>query len=165
MRLYRAALHLYPSAFRREYGDAMADALRDQRRYGRLSPTHVAVDVLMTAPRMRLESLMSHRVGIIGASLAALVLLMVAGPIGLVVVVAATVFLIRRQHDADTDRWYVLLGAGALVLAATIAYAVANGEMETAVSWGAWMLTFTAGLVLTTAGVVLGGMRFAATRS
>jgi hypothetical protein len=171
-RLHRAALHLYPRSFRREYGDELLRAARDLRTHAGASSTRVvartAADIVRTAPRQRLEALMStarNRTLVAALALTAIALVAFTGPIALVLVVGATVVIVRNQRDVDTGRWLTWLGAGAALLASTITYAVLEGEMETALTWTAWILTFMAGLVLTTAGVVLGGLRLAATRS
>lgn len=64
-RLYRAFLALYPADFRREYGDDMVQHLDDLTADSGLARarTRVAIDLLVTVPRYRLESLMDERRG------------------------------------------------------------------------------------------------------
>jgi hypothetical protein len=64
-RLYRAFLALYPADFRREYGDDMVQHLDDLTADSgpARARTRVAIDLLVTVPRYRLESLMDERRG------------------------------------------------------------------------------------------------------
>ena len=60
MRLYRALLVLYPRAFRREFGEPMAQLFGDQLRdSGRRAWLRTAPDLIFTVPRLRIEAVMS----------------------------------------------------------------------------------------------------------
>ena len=66
-RLYRALLTLYPADFRREYGEDMVQHLDDLIVDGgparARARSRVTLDLLVTVPRYRLESLMDERRG------------------------------------------------------------------------------------------------------
>jgi hypothetical protein len=164
--LLRVALLLHPRSFRREYGDVMAVALRDERRHrGRLGLAAV-FDVALAAPRQRWESYMSLRhpvqFGIV-AAFGGLVLIALAGPIGLIALAVLVGVAVTRQQRGEspivrTTQWLVWLLAGVGVIGATITAAVVNGEFDSELVWTGWMVLLMTGLMLTVTGVVLGAL-------
>lgn len=60
MRLYRTLLVLYPRAFRREFGEPMAQLFGDQLRdRGTRAWLRAAPDLIRTVPQLRIEAVMS----------------------------------------------------------------------------------------------------------
>ena len=176
MNAYGVLLRLYPREFREEYGEDMAQLLRDQLRDE--SATRVwartVLDVALTAPSIRLEAHMSRGTSapiVYGtATVACLVLAIVAGTsIGVSVVGLAGVFVFgalafiswRRARTLEPSRhaamhWWKYLGVGCVALAAAIVgAAMADGELSEG-SWAVWFggLLFSVGLIA--AGTILG---------
>ena len=62
-RVYRSLLHLYPGAFRDHYGDDLVQHLDDlvADRGVRAAWARTSVDLVVTVPRYRLESIMSEQ--------------------------------------------------------------------------------------------------------
>ncbi len=145
-RLSRLVLLAYPAAFRSRYGPEMLRCMRDLRRHGAMGrgrlAAHVAADVLLTAPRMRMESLMNRTIAITVALSAALLLALVVAPVALVLVPLALVALAvaGRRHDrpiagdeasVGRGRSHILGGLGSLAVAGAILIAD-GGELERA---------------------------------
>lgn len=176
MNAYGVLLRLYPRDFREEYGEDMAQLLRNQLRDE--SATRVwartVLDVALTAPSIRLEAHMSRGTSapiVYGTATAAcLVLAVVAGTsIGVSVVGLAGVLVFgalafiswRRARTLEPSRhaamhWWKYLATGCVVLAAVIVGATtAEGELSEG-SWAVWFggLLFSVGLIA--AGLVLG---------
>lgn len=176
MNAYGVLLRLYPREFREEYGEDMAQILRDQLRDE--SATRVwartVLDVALTAPSIRLEAHMSRGTSapiVYGTATAAcLVLAVVAGTsIGVSVVGVAGVLIFgalaviswRRARTLEPSRhaamhWWKYLGVGCVALAAAIVgAAMADGELSEG-SWAVWFggLLFSVGLIA--AGMILG---------
>ena len=137
----RWSLVAYPASFRREYGRAWTRHIDDLHRHARISTprlvVRVATDVALTAPKMRLETLMgTTRKTVIAVAallvLAGLVLLSpaVAIPVALV---AGLVVVRARRHDED---------AGTAV-------------------WATWVLSWLFGAIVAAVGVALGATRLA----
>ena len=163
-RLSRLALLAYPAAFRSRYGPEMLRCMRDLRRHGGMGrgrlAAHVAADVLLTAPRMRMESLMNRTIAITVALTGVLLLALVVSPVALVLVVPALVALaaMQRRHDGPIaatparGRGHVLAGLAALALAGAIVI-VDGGELSEPV-WAVWALSMVAGTLLVVFGLV-----------
>jgi len=67
LRIYGSALHLYPRAFRDEYGDDLVLAVRDQLQHDRV-PTVVArtvIDLALSIPTQHLEAHMRSSRGLV----------------------------------------------------------------------------------------------------
>lgn len=176
MNAYGALLRLYPRDFREEYGEDMAQLLRDQLRDEKATRVwaRTVLDVALTAPSMRLEAHMSRGTSasvIYGtATVACLVLAFVAGTavgvsvVGLagVLVFGALAFIAWRRArtlEASTHaaaHWWKYLAVGCVGLAcAVVAAAFADGELSEG-SWAAFGggLLFSVGLIAV--GLVLG---------
>jgi hypothetical protein len=109
--LYRALTRLYPKAFRVRYGDDLVMHFADLvERDGPVAAWHrTALDLLVTVPRYRLESVMNTRRTT--ATLAALVVALTiaavgafaAGvmPLGLIALVLAVALAIAEIDQAD----------------------------------------------------------------
>jgi uncharacterized membrane protein len=167
----RLLLAAFPKAFRREFGDDIAQAVRDMRRHGGLGRWRVlarlTIDVVRTAPRMRWESLMSNArltliAGVISIGLIAAV---VGHPmfIMLIVSVLALVALLIRKHDRpiaiepeSAVHWYRWVAAGAASFAAGFVVLFFDGNELTSAGWRIWMFSWATGLVLVVFGLILG---------
>jgi len=168
-RIARLALLAYPREFRREYGDEIVRCMRDMRRHGDVDRARlagrVAADVLLTAPRMRLETLMHRSIvltlalGIV-ALIAAVAILPVA-LVALAAVVAGAAVVIGRRHDGPLGdsppsagwRRCVLWGVASFAVGSAILI-IDGGELSEPV-WALWALTFVAGAILVGLGIVL----------
>ena len=95
----------YPPSFRSRYGPEMLRCMRDLRRHGGMGrgrlAAHVAADVLLTAPRMRMESLMTRTIAITVALSVALLLALVFSPVALVLVPLALVAVVAAGRRQD----------------------------------------------------------------
>ena len=62
-RIYRSLLWLYPREFRREYGDDLVQNFNDMLAFNgaRVTWARTSVDLIITVPRYRLETLMSEQ--------------------------------------------------------------------------------------------------------
>jgi len=165
VRLYRAALHLYPRAFRREYGEDMvaliAQQLRDENVARVMART--AVDLAITVPSRHLEKHM-HRSSttalVVAFIVLGIVLGVVGGPGGLAALVvlfalAAVTFQRSRPVAAPSDRWWKLLLGGAVLLGGLATVTTATGELGDG-WWLAAMVGFVTSFALIAAGLVLG---------
>lgn len=134
--LYRSLLHLYPRAFRDHYGDDLvvqfADLVAD--RGVRAAWTRTGVDLIVTVPRYRLESIMNEQHSATGVNVAITLLAAVGvltvltdllpAPIGLLALVAALALgvaqrstLARAIRIPDSNRRRRRLGtAGVLAV-------------------------------------------------
>lgn len=107
MQAYRALVGLYPRQFRHDYGEDMvrhfADMVDDRGRRAAWSRT--AIDLIVTVPRYRLESIMneSQSTTTMGVTLAALIVAAAVGVltglylVGLVALVAAIGLGVARR--------------------------------------------------------------------
>ena len=176
MTFYGALLRLYPRQFREEYGEDMAQLLRNQLRDESASRVwaRTVLDVAMTVPSLRLEAHMSHRASaplVYGiATVACLVLAVVAGTslgvsilglAGVLLFGALTFIAWRRARTIEPSahaaaHWwkYLVVGCAGLAAVATVG-ALAEGELSEGV-WAVFFggLLFSVGLVAT--GLVLG---------
>jgi len=137
--VYRALVHLYPSSFRGHYGDELVEHFADMvaERGARAAWTRTALDLLVTIPRYRLESIMNERHG--ATTLNITISLLVGGGIvsmligiypGLVLVVAALAIafaqrstLARAIRTPNSDLRLRRLGiAGVLTLVFVVSY-------------------------------------------
>jgi len=174
-RAYRLALLAYPAAFRRDYGAEMSRTLQDLKNHGGASrwrlAAHVAADVVLTAPAMRLESLMSRPTAVTGLLIVALfcglafVGQVVGSPVFLAVLVAGVgvVTILSRRHGRPivSDRrpgapWQRRLTAGLAALAVGTVILIADGGELSEPAWAVWALSWTAGIVLVLSAFVTG---------
>jgi hypothetical protein len=154
--LYRLVLHAYPARFRREYGEAMSQAVRDRRvhehRSALLTFASECIDVARTAPRMRWESPMTRVVLIVIAATAAIAAVLAAGPLSLVLLASVVAFglLVRVGRDRDVEavlrnrRWVPWAAVAIIALGSAVAIAqLADGELSEV--W--WSVMALCGLV------------------
>ena len=166
-RLSRLMLLAYPASFRSHYGPELVRCIHDLRRHGGMGrgrlAAHVAADVLLTAPRMRMESLMTRTIAITVALSAALLLALVVSPVALVLVPLALVAVVaaRRRQDrpiaADPPspargRTHILAGLASLMVAGAILL-VDGGELSEPV-WAVFALSVVLGTLLLVFGLV-----------
>lgn len=166
--LLRLALLAYPPSFRKGYGDEMVRCARDLRDYGGMSRGrlgwHVAADVLLTAPRMRLETLMTRTIAATATIAAALALSLMFSPVALALVPALLMLaVLSRRHDlpiapdgSGQPRWrvHMLRGVGALCVAGAVLLINGGGQLSEPL-WVIWALSFAAGLSLLILGLVV----------
>lgn len=166
-RLSRLALLAYPPAFRSRYGPEMLRCMCDLRRHGGMGrgrlATHVAADVLLTATRMRMESLMNRTIAITVALSGTLLLAVVVSPVALLLVpvVVAALAVAERRHDRPIagdeaspgrGRSHILCGVGSLAVAGAIVI-VDGGELGEPV-WAVCALSVVVGTLLLVLGLV-----------
>lgn len=163
---YRLALHLYPRAFRREYGDDMVALFESQRRdEGTLRVVgRTAVDLVSTIPTRHLEAHMSRpspTIAVVVLAALGVLLAVVGGTSG--VLAAAVTFVVgvlvwSRNRPVATPaggRWWKLLLSGLGLLAALIVVTTATGELPEG-GWFVAMFTLLLSLLLIAGGLVLG---------
>jgi hypothetical protein len=175
LRMYRAALHLYPRAFREEYGDDMVQLLRDQcteESTVRVTARAV-VDLAIAVPSRHLEARMHRSPNSVAFAVAAVatsagVLIAALGGsnpatmlLGVGLAFAAVCIAVvawRQNHDAPgrTARasWWKFLIAGPLLVGAVIVGAEAGID-----AWYLGMVTVLAAVASTAAGLILGAVR------
>jgi hypothetical protein len=166
-RLSRLALLAYPPAFRNRYGTEMLRCMRDLRRHGGMGRgrlvAHVAADVLLTAPRMRMESLMNRTIAITLALSATLLLAIVVSPVAVALIPLALVALALAMRRRDRPiaagdrspargRSQLLGGLGSLAVAGAILI-VDGGELSEPV-WAVWAMSVVAGTLLVMLGLI-----------
>lgn len=164
--VYRVALHLYPRAFRREYGEdmvALLDAQLGDEHAGRVVARAI-VDLFLTVPIRHLEAHMSRTSSttvVIALVALGAVLAVVGGPVGLlvaVVVLAGAWLTWSRNHPVTTtggSAWWKLLLGGVALMAALVVVTTLTGELPS----GGWYVAMTVGLtslLLMASGLVLG---------
>jgi hypothetical protein len=144
MDFYRHLLRLYPRSVREEYGDAMRQAHQDLRVHSGLRGlrlfTATTLDLIRSAPRLRLEEGMSHhptRTRAIVTMLVAAVLvgLVAIGPIlAIPALMALLIYMARHADDLDGAKhsramWLGLpIAGGALFLAGIVAESLGAGD-------------------------------------
>jgi hypothetical protein len=177
--LYGGLLRLYPRAFRLEYGEDMTQLLALQLRDERAVRVwcRTAVDLALTVPALRLESLMS---GVrsrpsafylyTAAAVASLVLTAISGTsfgIGAAGLLLGVVFAglavvawrrARTLGGAVSVGWRRFLAAGAAGVAACTVVANLVGELPSN-TWVLWMLALLVSMVLAAVGIILGLMQ------
>ena len=179
-RAYRASLVLYPSSFRREYGDEMVALVEDELQFGSAGAfrtgTRLLSDVARTAPRMRLESNMS-RVLLIGIAFGVAAISLLIGSPVLVVALAAIallVYLVVAGRGSDrpivapasrTKGWYWWLVAAVGFVFAGFVVAAIDGDEFTSLGWAAFMLSWCVACILGAIGIVLAVTHFVSRRS
>jgi hypothetical protein len=167
LRLYRASLHAYPPAFRREYGPLLLQNLMDQQRIEgaplwRLAIREIA-DVAATAPRMRGESPMTRFVAAVGAVTLAVAAAIAIGPLAVLAVLGAAALLwfgsVRAAPTVEgaaragsSPRWLV---GGLAALAGAIAIPVIDGGELNEVWWSVMAALGLAGVALLLTAVLL----------
>jgi hypothetical protein len=160
LRLYRASLHAYPPAFRREYGPALLQNLMDQQRVEgtplwRVAAREIA-DVAATAPRMRGESPMTRYVVAVGTLTVCVVAAIAIGPLAVLAVLGAAVLAwfgaARSAPTAEaaaragsSPRWLV---GGLVALGGAIAIPVIVGGELSEVWWSVMAVLGLAGVAL-----------------
>jgi len=170
-RLYRAALHAYPADFRQEYGDELVRSVHDLRQHARIDRRRLGLrllgDVATTAPRMRMEHLMSR-----GTTVAVVVLgtiLVIAAAVGSPVLLLGIVALVGlgavfiRRHDrpivadgSSTAHWYRWVAAGVASFGIGFVALAIDGDDELSESvWAICAASWALGLVLVLFGAVL----------
>jgi hypothetical protein len=169
--VYRGALHLYPRAFRQEYGEALVQTALDQCTFGGRNFAAVVVrelpDVAGSALRMRGESPMSRTLVSVIGLVVIVVAALAGGPIAAVsmAVVPLAVFMgmrgvppidVRSRHPV---RWLVA-AIGAIGVA--VAIPVIDGGELSEPAWAAMAVFLIAGIGLTLTGL---GQLVAATRA
>ena len=174
-RIYRGALRCYPASFRHRYGDDLVAAFEDlcTDRGIRVAWWRTMVDLVVTVPRYRLESIMSeHRATFtliavtVSLALAGFATLAVgAWPISLALLTVAAVILVsqrsalaRSLHPRGPNRRRRHLLVGAIVAIAVFAGLVAAYLADIGderVGNGALMVYNVAGLVSLVTAVVL----------
>jgi hypothetical protein len=160
LRLYGAALHAYPPAFRREYGPLLLQSVMDKHRVECTPLWRVVVreiaDVATTAPRMRGESPMTRFVAAAGTLTVGVVAATAVGPIALLAVLAAAAlvwfggFGSKRTAEAAARRGRspLWLSGGLVALAGAIAIPVVDGGELSQVWWSVMAALGVAGVVL-----------------
>jgi hypothetical protein len=185
--VYRGLLRLYPRDFRLEYGEDMSQLLalqlRDEnaaRVWGR-----TVLDLALTVPSLRLESLMSRRSTLpaaffvyAAAAVASLVITALSGTAfglgtaGLLLGVAfasLAVLAWRRAHALRAGspvslNWWRYVGAGVAGIAACVLVARLVDDDLPGHTWFVWMIVLLTSMVVTAVGVFLGLMYAFATR-
>jgi hypothetical protein len=166
---YRLVLLAYPRAFRKRYGDEMARTVRDLRRHDDLSRPrlafHVARDVALTAPRLRMEHLMTPTKVLAVVVLAVLTALAaIAGsPRFLLLFLVPLVFvaILVHRHDrpitnsVGSQHWWRWGVCGAALLGMLILAEGAGPDFDWFPWLGLWFLALT-GLALIGISFVLG---------
>lgn len=166
-RALRLMLLAYPAAFRRRYGAEMLRCIQDQRRYQEADPVRLALrvagDVLLTAPRLRMETLMTRTIAITIAVGLTLLLSLLVWPVALTVVpMLVLLAAFSRRHDqpiaagdAPRSRWlrHILRGVGALSVSGAVLVLSGGGELSEPL-WAIWALSFVSGVTLVILGLV-----------
>jgi hypothetical protein len=160
LRLYRASLHAFPPAFRREYGPVLLQSLLDQQRVEGTPLWRVAVreiaDVAATAPRMRGESPMTRFVVAVGMLTVCVVAAIAIGPLAVLAVLGTAALLwcgsARSAPTAEgaaragsPPRWLV---GGLATLAGAIAIPLIDGGELSQIWWSVMAVLGLAGLAL-----------------
>jgi hypothetical protein len=180
MNAYGVLLRLYPREFREEYGEDMAQVLRNQIRDE--GATHVwprtVLDVALTVPSIRLEAHMSRGTSApviyITATVACVVVAVIVGASVGVSVVALSGALVfgglaviswRRSRALGASEhaahWWRYLIGGVVGLSAAVIAANVSGEGGSEGSWAIFMVVLLASIGLIATGVVLGINRYA----
>jgi peptidoglycan/LPS O-acetylase OafA/YrhL len=179
--MYRGALRCYPASFRRRYGDDLVAAFEDlcADRGLRVASWRTLVDLVVTVPKYRLESVMSeHRAHLTLAALTVTLafagfatLAVGAWPVSLGLLAVGVVVLISqrsalaqslRPRDQNRRRRHALIGATvAIVVFACVVVAFVIDIGDERVGNGALIVYNVAGLLSLLSAVVLtvGGLR------
>jgi hypothetical protein len=167
--LQRLMLLAYPRSFRDQYGEEMLRTLRDLRRHGGMSRPRLALqvarDVVVTAPRLRIEALLTRTKVIAILSLAALAAtLFIAGTsrfLLLILVPLALLAIVIHHHDrpitsgVQPAHWWRWGASGAALLGTLIVAEGAGPDFDWFPWLGLWFLALM-GLALLAIGLVLG---------
>lgn len=174
MRAYRAAVRLYPRAFRREYGEdvlALAEEMRLELGRPRAA-VRLTCDLLVSLPARHLEVVMKRSTPIVLPALAALsavtmvvlaAVLGTAAGVGLLVIAMLTAVVAALAYPGArvvrerslSSRWWHLVLLGLALHGALIA----GQQLTDSQDGGVWLLAVTAvigGWACIGAGVVLG---------
>jgi hypothetical protein len=167
---YRLVLLAYPRAFRERYGDEMTRTVHDLRRHDGMSPPrltlHLARDVALTAPRLRMEHLMTQTKVLAVVALAVLTALAaIAGsPRFALLFLVPLVFvaILVHGHDRPITRsgvgsrhWWRWGASGAALLGVLILAEGAGPDFDWFPWLGLWFLALM-GLALLGISFVLG---------
>lgn len=174
-RIYRGALRCYPASFRRRYGDDLVAAFEDlcADRGIRAAWRRTVLDLIVTVPKYRLESIMSeHRatltltaVTVILAFAGFATLAVGAWPISVGLIAVAVVILVSQRsalarslhpREPNRRRRHLLLGAImaiAVFACLVVAYLADIGDEH--VGSGALIVYNVAGLLSLFSAVVL----------
>lgn len=167
-RLRRIVLLAYPASFRRDYGAEVLRCIEDLHRHdgigrGRLALL-VSLDVLLTAPRMRMETLMTRMIAFTLTVSAVLLASLLISPIALTAVPVLVVLMalgVRRDLPLAADdprrarsRAFIFRGVAALAIAAALLLVNGGGELSEPL-WAIWALSFLTGVSLVVMGLVL----------
>lgn len=172
----RTVLMAYPRDFRSRYGGELARSIDDLRRHGGLGrgrlAARVAGDVVRSAPRMRMETLMARSrfkpIAITAVLSVGLMAAVVGSPAFLVVIAAAVALaaILVRTSDrpvvgdpALAGRWLRWVLAGAVAFAVGFVIVAVDGDELTSAWWTTLMITWATGTVLVVFGAVLGASR------
>ena len=176
----RLVLRAYPASFRRRYGDELVRSVQDLRRHRGMSRWRIAllvvVDLVRTAPRLRMEAVGNQGVASVIIAAAVVLLAAVVGSPVLPIVILGGVGLLAlglRRRDRSgvpgpipPGRWYRCIGAGLASFLVGCAALVIDGDDELSEAvWSIWMLSWALGAVLVVYGVLVGGAVLIARRS
>ena len=174
----RLALLAYPPSFRREVGAEWARTWRDLRTHGGRGTVGLLVaivgEVLVTAPRLRWRALGDPAQGIlvVAAGTVGLVAVVLGSPAVLLLVAAAVVLAALQGAGSDRPvaataprRWGRWLGAAAGAFLVGLAVLAIDGDDDlSSAAWAAWMLSWSAAIVLALIGLGLAAVRLVAPR-
>jgi hypothetical protein len=172
-RWYRLMLLSYPRTFRERYGEEMARTVDDLRRHDDLRgprlALHVARDVALTAPRLRMEHLMTETKVLAIVALAILTALaVIAGSprfLLLVLVPLVLVAILVHRHDRPitislgSRHWWRWGVSGAALLGLLILAEGAGPDFNWFPWFGLWFVALM-GLALVGLSFVLGTAHF-----
>lgn len=171
----RLVLLAYPRSFRRDFGDDLVQSVADMRRHGGMSRLalfgRVGIDVVRTAPRMRLESLMKNHKPLAVAAVLSIGLFaaLVGSPSFYLMIACLAVVLVLVARTGDrpitgdptrTAHWYRWVGAGAASFAVGLIAAMIDGPNFSEFGWTVWALSWAAAIVLAVYGLVLASTRY-----
>jgi hypothetical protein len=163
---YRAALRLYPRAFRREYGDDMVALLQEQLREENAARVtgRAVLDLLTSVPLSHWEAHVSRSsntaLTVVLVAIGA-VLFIVGQPLGLFAALAAfatAILLWRRGRPIAVDatgRWWKVLLGGITLLTTLIVVTTITGELPEG-AWFVAMVTLLTSVLMIVSGIVLG---------
>lgn len=175
VRVYRALTRMYPSRFRREYCDSMAQLFEDRVRNdgSRRAWSNALRDLVISAPYEHWESYMHATTqtklvaAAIATSAAAIVFLLLGGAIlgiGLLALLAWELFAILRTrgHHPSAQTWWKFAVSGiALFAVLFIIFAMPwpqdwRSSVDGELAWFVAMLGFSTSLVLVVIGTFMG---------
>jgi hypothetical protein len=172
--VYRGLVRLYPRAFRDDYGDDLVQSFADLLTHHGAARTwrRTAIDLAVTVPRYRLETVMNPRhaettlyivtaVVVVAAAVSILTALFPGGIALLVVAAVLTVVsasrLARSTRPPDARRRrHLLIAAAVLAATCVISTAVFWIELSNDVSWhGGKLVVYNAVFFVTAIGALV----------